>query len=222
MRKNIIFLNLSLLLVMAITQISCKLVHPTPTDAGWEQLVNADLSNMEAPKKNWYLNENGELTADTQGGADIWTTTQYDNFMLDLEYKVGPKANSGIFLRAQNHGWFPWMEVQVEDSYGKPVAKNTPGAIYDIKEPTINAVKPAGQWNRMTITANGPLICVVLNDQKVVDINLDDWTTAHQNPDGSENKFDIPYKDLPRSGWIGFQGHTGKVWYRNIRIKKLL
>jgi hypothetical protein len=52
-------------------------------------------------------------------------------------------------------------------------------------------------------------------------MNLDDWTEAHQNPDGTANKFDVAYKDLPRSGYIGLQDHGGKVWYRNIRIKEL-
>jgi len=65
------------------------------------------------------------------------------------------------------------------------------------------------------------LICVVLNHQPVVTINLDDWTEANKNPDGTPNKFNVAYKDLPRNGFIGLQDHGGKVWYRNIRIKEL-
>ena len=85
----------------------------------------------------------------------------------------------------------------------------------------MNAVKPAGQWNRMTITAKSSKICVVLNNQPILDIDLDDWTEPHKNPDGTKNKFGIAYKDLPREGWIGFQDHGFPVWYRNIKIKEL-
>jgi hypothetical protein len=73
----------------------------------------------------------------------------------------------------------------------------------------------------MTITASGPRICVVLNGQAVLEMNLDDWTQAGKNPDGSNNKFNVAYKDLPREGWIGFQDHGFPVWYRNIRINEL-
>jgi hypothetical protein len=73
----------------------------------------------------------------------------------------------------------------------------------------------------MTIQALGPRILVVLNGQLMIDINLDDWTEAHKNPDGSKNKFDLAYKDLPRKGFLGFQDHGFAVEYRNLKIKEL-
>jgi sugar phosphate isomerase/epimerase len=188
---------------------------------GWADLVKIDLSNIDAPGNNWAFKD-GELVLNPlKKGSDLWTKVKYGNFILDLEYKLDEQTNSGVFLRAGDHNWLPWVEVQVVDSYGKPVDKHSVGGIYDIIAPTVNAVKPAGQWNRMTITADGPLVRVILNGKLVVDINLDDWTEAHKNPDGTKNKFNVAYKDLPRSGIIGLQDHGGKVWYRNIRIKEL-
>jgi hypothetical protein len=52
-------------------------------------------------------------------------------------------------------------------------------------------------------------------------MNLDQWTEAGKNPDGTPNKFKIAYKDMPRRGRIGLQDHGKPVWYRNIRIKPL-
>ncbi len=194
-------------------------IAETLNPTGWAPLVKSDFSNVET-KGNWFFKD-GELTLKPKAGSDLWTKTKYNNFVLDLEYKVEAKSNSGVFIRTQDHNWLPWIEVQVEDSFGKPTSRHIAGGIFDIKEPTVNAIKPIGQWNRMTITADGPVVRVVLNNQKVLDINLNNWTKAHQNPDGSKNKFNVAYKDLPRSGWIGLQDHGQKVWYRNIRIKEL-
>ena len=51
--------------------------------------------------------------------------------------------------------------------------------------------------------------------------DLDQWTTPNRRPDGSEQKFDIAYKDHPRTGYIGLQDHGSHCWYKNIKIKPL-
>ncbi len=188
--------------------------------SGWKPLLETGLANMDMPKENWHI-EDGLLTLKPiKANSDIWTKAAYGDFILDFEFKLAEGTNSGVFLRAAEHTWLPWPEVQVEDSFGKPIGKHICGAVYDIKEPSVNAVKKAGQWNRMTILAKGPYISVVLNSQPVIDLNQDHWTDSHQNPDGTKNKFDIAYKDLPRQGWIGFQDHGTTVWYRNMMIKE--
>ena len=52
-------------------------------------------------------------------------------------------------------------------------------------------------------------------------MDLDQWTTPNRRPDGSEHKFDVAYKDHPRSGYIGLQDHGSPCWYKNIKIKPL-
>ncbi len=185
---------------------------------GWKPLFDSDLSNAVFKSNSWVV-EDGQLIR--KGGGDIWTDAKYSNFVLDFEFKLDKGTNSGIFLRAAEHSWLPWVEVQLEDSYGKPVSKHICGGIFDIKEPSVNAVKPVGQWNRMTITAMDSKIHVILNHQLTLNIDLEKWTEPHKNPDGTKNKFDIAYKDLPRKGWISFQDHGQNVWFRNIRIKEL-
>jgi len=180
--------------------------------------LNPYFSNAVFKEDGWVVDD-GVLAL--KGGGDIWTKGKYSDFVLDFEFKLDEQTNSGVFLRAGEHTWLPWVEVQVEDSFGKPVTKHICGGIFDIKEPAINAVKPVGQWNRMTIVAKDAKVCVILNNEPLVDIDLNNWTESGRNPDGTKNKFDIAYKDLPRTGWIGFQDHGQDVWYRNIKIKKL-
>jgi len=112
--------------------------------------------------------------------------------------------------------------MQVLDSYGKEVAdKHDCGAIYDCLAPRKNMVRKVGEWNHAVLRCVGSKINIVMNGEEIIDMNLDEWTEPHKNPDGSKNKFRTAYKDMPRVGHIGLQDHGLPVWYRNIRILPL-
>ena len=113
--------------------------------------------------------------------------------------------------------------MQICDSSGRQqISKTgTAGAIYDCQEPTKNAIKPAGEWNRCVLTCKGSRVEVVLNGDKIIDMDVDQWTKAGANPDGTPNKFKQAIKDFARVGYVGFQDHGRPVWYRNIKIKRL-
>ena len=155
----------------------------------------------------------------------LWMEKPFGNFILELEFKTREKANSGIYLRTSDtsNPVPTGIEVQVIHSYGKPDLHNrsTAGAVYDLQAPSNNTVKPPGEWNRCRITCQDSRITVELNGEKINDLDLNRWTEANKNPDGSKNKFTTPLKDFARKGSIGFQDHGLPVWYRNIRIKNL-
>jgi type 1 glutamine amidotransferase len=192
------------------------------TDDGWIKLFNGkDTSGWMHKPGAWHV-EDGVLTR--HGGGDIWSEQRFGDFILELEFKLAPKTNSGVFFRCGSIAdWLhTCIEMQVLDSYGKTdPGKHDAGAIYDIQAPSKNMAKPPGEWNQARITARGSRIQVDLNGEQVIDIDLDNWTKAHENPDGTENKFKTAYKDMPRRGHIGLQDHGNPVWYRNIRIKPL-
>jgi hypothetical protein len=194
--------------------------HPDTT--GWKSLFQPDLSNAIMEPDAWKI-ENGELSAKTH--AVLWTKESYGDFVLDLEFKVAKGANSGVFLRAGDiKRDTSAYEIQVHEStdgskYGMV------GALYDAKPPSKNVAKPAGEWNRFTITCKGTMLTLIFNGEEVINVDLGDWKEPHLNPDGTKNKFAVALKDYARVGPIGFQGIHGKeaapVWYRNIRIKEL-
>ncbi len=66
-------------------------------------------------------------------------------------------------------------------------------------------VKPAGEWNRYTITLQGQQLQVVLNGEKIQDLDLSQ----------------TGLKDRPATGYISFQDEAKRIWYRNVRIKEL-
>lgn len=185
--------------------------------SGWRNLFADDLSDG-VTKGKWTYNE-GVFTRG--GGGDLGTKEKYGNFILDCGFKLAKDSNSGVFIRMGNRKWIPWLEVQVEDSYGEEVNRHSCGGVFDVLAPTAITVHKPGQWNRLTIRAKDNIVQVVLNGEQTVDMDLDEWVEANTNPDGSKNKFKIAYKDLPREGYIAFQDHGQAIEYRNIRIKEL-
>ena len=172
--------------------------------------------------------EDGTVTCLVQQGQYLYTEEQFEDFILELDYRIASEGNradgnSGIFFRWSdledpvNTG----IEMQVIDSYGKSQGKHSAGAIYDIQAVPTDASLPAGEWNSVRIECRGASVRCFLNGTLTGDIDLDDYTEARQNPDGTRNKFRFAYKDLPRRGHIGFQDHGDRVWFRNIRITEL-
>ena len=199
-----------------------------PDVSTWENLFAPDLSNSQYPQGIW-SNDNGILTATED--QNIWTNREYDNFVLDLEFKTDDGTNSGVIVYCRDkENWIPnSVEIQIADDYAEKWA-NSPktwqcGAIFGHLAASERLVKKAGEWNRYTITCKDKLIFVMLNGKLVTEMNMALWTSATTNPDGSEipEWLSTPFNELPTKGAIGFQGkHAGApIYFRNIKIKEL-
>jgi Domain of Unknown Function (DUF1080) len=148
--------------------------------------------------------------------------SKYTDFVLDFDYKLSKGCNSGVFIRVSDLGEpvNTGIEVALDDTTGHGM--HDPGAFYDLVAPKENTQKPAGEWNHMTITANGPKMSVVLNGAEVTTIDLDQWTEPGKRPDGSTHKFgDVAIGKLPRTGYLGFQDHGSDCWFKNVKVKEL-
>jgi hypothetical protein len=207
-------------LLLSGSAFSAPAAHPDT--AGWQDLIAADLSNVDLPKGSWELKD-GVLVAKTHD--TLWTKQAYANFVLDLEFKVAKESNSGVFLRAgDTKNALSALEVQVHESEDGALYGMV-GAIYNAQPPAKKMQKPAGEWNRFTVTCNDNKVALVFNGEEVWNVDLNTWTEAHKNPDGTPNKFAKALKDFARKGPIGLQGLHGKaqapVWYRNLKIKEI-
>ena len=188
--------------------------------SGWKNLMEPDLSNFSFKEGSWTMDE-GVLT--WHGGRSyIWTNDRYGDFILDMEYMVSNGANSGIFFRTDdlNNYVQTGIEVQIHETTDNSKYGSC-GSIYDCMPAKKMWQKKAGEWNHYTITCLENKIYVVHNGVQIIDMDLIKWTEPHRNPDGTSNKFNTAYKDMPREGHIGFQDHGQPVWFRNIKIKKL-
>lgn len=196
-----------------------------PDAQGWICLFDGkDLGQWQnaggqEPGKGWVI-QDGALVRSTASG-DIWTKQRFGDFTLDLEFKT--EGNSGIFIRTDNPKDCvqTGIEIQVDKGGGKEkLGRNDVGSVYDCLAPSKNPFKD-GEWNHVVITAKDNKITVMANDVPIIDMDLNKWTEAHQNPDGSKNKFNKALKDFKREGHIGLQDHGAKVSYRNIKVKPL-
>jgi type 1 glutamine amidotransferase len=207
---------------LRIREVMSGEVRRLTAQPAWRPLLNGkDLTGWSCPEGSWTV-EDGALTM--KGGGYIWTTEPFGDFRLDFEFKISPGGNSGVFFRTGDlrDPVQTGIELQVLDSHGKSEpGKQDCGAIYDCLAPSRNAAKPAGEWNHVVLTCKGNRIEACMNGEPIIDMDLDRWTEANRNPDGTGNKFRTPYRDMPRKGHIGFQDHGNPVWYRNIRIKPL-
>ncbi|HSA95800.1 MAG TPA: DUF1080 domain-containing protein [Acidobacteriota bacterium] len=197
-------------------------------EPAWTDLFAADLSNAEFPAGVWTVSD-GVLTASEDQA--IWTKPDYENFVLDLEFMTAPGTNSGVIVYCTDvANWIPnSVEIQIADDFAEEWAKEPGswhcGAIFGHLAPTKSAVKKPGEWNHFAITCKGKQITVVLNGEKVTDMDMGLWTSAKTNPDGSEIPawLSRPYAELATKGRIGFQGkHAGApIFFRNIRIRNI-
>lgn len=220
---------LSVLFLLAASPASAAETGDRPADDGvWRDLFAADLSDAQFPPGVWTVKD-GELTASED--QIIWTRGDHSDFALDFEFKTGPDANSGVLVYATDTG--KWVknsvEIQLLDDAGPKWAKADPkwkcGAIFGCLAPSKSMAKPAGEWNRCTITCRGRLIEVLLNGEKVTSMDMSQWTSPTHNPDGSSKPpwLSTPFSTHPTRGKIGFQGKHGgsPVWFRNIKIRDL-
>lgn len=195
-------------------------------DDGFVPLFNGEnlegwFVSPEVPASPWKVQKGGVL-ARQSSSSYVWTKETFDDFVLELEFKLSPGCNSGVFFRTDPEnpvqGGF---EIQIFDSFEQETDKHHLGAFYDARPPLVNAAKPAGEWNTFKLHVQGSKVVIHINDQKVQDLDINDWDTAGKNPDGTDNKFKTALKDLPRTGHIGLQDHGHNVFYRNIRVKRL-
>lgn len=227
--KSVIVLVLMMLTCGSVACAAENELTPEEQAAGWILLFDGRttegwLDSKERPVPAKHVQE-GALNPHSCNYMLIHKE-MYGDFKLSLQFKISPKCNSGVFIRTfplkpregKDVG-FNGIEVAIDDTATN--GYHDTGAIYDLVSPKKNAMKPAGEWNNMLITCNKNLIAVEINGIEVTRMDLDQWPAINRRPDGSAHKFDVAYKDHPRSGYIGLQDHGSDVWYRNVKLLKL-
>jgi hypothetical protein len=233
-------ISLAILLAVACTDYS-QITYWDPVNEltyrerteGWKLLFDGlTLDGWELMSPGSWTVEEGTLALAEEAGMGaegmIWTGAQYGDFIFQCEFRIDPGTNSGVFFRVGDRSdpVQTGFEMQINDSFSRPEHRRGPthncGALYDIVAPSHNMAKPPGEWNHAVITCRDNIISISLNaDQVVSTVDLDQYVEPNRNIDGTENKFNRPLKDFPRLGYIGFQQHGGRVWFRNIKVKEL-
>ncbi len=141
--------------------------------------------------------DDGAMT-NSRGCVDIITEQKFQDFKLEMEFKLVEESNSGVYLRGRH-------EAQIVDDFGKPAEITGMGSIYGFLTPKSNSTKKAGEWQKYEITLIGRQLTVVLNGHTLID--------KEEIPGITGGALDSA-EGTP--GPIMLQGDHGKVWFRNI------
>jgi len=235
--------SLTLLLLLAGTACAKQSGTPAPTaqpvattapgtrtSAGIDLLAGGAARHWRGYKKDslpaaWAYDAATGVLSRTRGGGDIITRQQYTDFEFELEWKVGPRGNSGIFYRAAestNIVYENAPEMQILDNAGHRDGGNSltsAGSNYALDAPIRDVTRPIGEWNHARLVVVGSHVEHWMNGVKLLEYEL--WTPEWTAKVAASKFAEWPPYGLARRGHIGLQDHGDFVAYRNIRIREI-
>lgn len=189
------------------------------TTAGWRSFKGT------AAPAGWQVVD-GALTRVAQAG-DIVTEGEFGSFELELEWKIQPGGNSGVFFHvvedsALQYVWQTGPEMQVLDNAGHADGRQpntSAGSNFALYAPARDVTRPAGEWNAARLVVRGDHVEHWLNGEKLLEYELG---SAEWQARVAASKFaQMPRYARVRRGHIALQDHGDPVAYRNIRIREL-
>jgi hypothetical protein len=190
---------------------------------GWLVRSWDNLSKPADAEAVWTVKD-GVLHGSEPRGTWLVSEKEYGDFVLEFEFRLGPRGNSGCAVRCPLDGdpAFEAMELQMADFRYNTSAKDSEltGGVYRAIAPRKQVYRPT-EWNRYVIRLQGSRLHVVLNGETIHDLNLDEQTQVVQRHDSTEAP---AVKDRPRRGHIGFQELSrggDHVQIRGARIREL-
>ena len=173
-------------------------------DLGGWRLLNPDDTNGWSILDGALVNDPKKVAGKHLSYGNIRTDKEFEDFNLSLEVSVPAGGNSGVYLRGI-------YEVQVLESYGKPVDSHNMGAIYSRITPSEAAEKKPGEWQTLDITLVDRHVTVILNGKKIID---------NQPLLGCTGG--AMWSDESKPGPIYLQGDHDAVKYRNMVLKPVV
>jgi hypothetical protein len=221
-----------------------QLLFDGKTAVGWRAFTSTGL-----PADKWKV-EDGTLHAlkgEHLAGdrkSDIITEKKYTDYEFSWDWKLAPRANSGIkYLVTESRPSTPGPEYQMMDEMrppdaapkavepkagekaakkggGMPRGLTSTGSFYEILPPAPDKpLKAAGEWNVSKVVVRGKDIEHWLNGKKILSFNLD-------SPEVKAGIAKSKFKDEPGygdkiAGHLMLTHHGDEAWFRNLKIREL-
>ena len=192
------------------------------TLTGWRSYQNKPMNSWDVRDGILYNKGNSDTTLKH---ADLVTVGEFDNFQLNIDWKIAPQANSGILYlvsEAYPSSFQSGPEYQLIDDKGYPGKLENwqkTGANYAMDPPLADAAKPVGEWNRTVIIVNHGNVEHWLNNIKVAEYKL--WSDTWKDHKAKGKWKDSQSYGTFSRGRIVLQDHGGEVWFKNIIIREL-
>ena len=210
---------------------------------GWQLLFDGTSMNKwrssnsdSFPSNGWKIDEGVLSIADAggrQSAGDIISREQFDDFDFMFDFKLTEGANSGVKYSVhifnppiRGLGAVLGPEYQVLDDEKHPDAKagrngnRKLGSLYDIlPSTTTNALKPIGEWHTGRIISKGNRVEHWLNGTKVLE--YDKSNVAYKDAFALSKFKEVNGYGESAKGHLLLQDHGNKVYFKNIKVRKL-
>jgi hypothetical protein len=242
-----------LLSFVAIVAMSCGSKHEAAQSAtpaadntltekekkeGWVLLFNGkDLTGWHSWKRdtvaaNWIVKD-GQIQYNREqdrAGDDLVTNGIYENYELQLQWRISKGGNSGIIFNIQEDAKYgatyqTGAEMQVLDNIDAEDNKKQnhwAGCLYDmIGDATVSKPVTPGEWNQVRLIQNKGQLTFYLNGIKTVDVKVGspEWEAALSSSKFKSRGFADFMKVL--KGKIAVQKHPGSSGWKNIKIREI-
>jgi hypothetical protein len=167
--------------------------------AGWLLLFDGetDFGWKAASDANWKVADGVILVSSGKPGL-LYTTSQFGDFRLKVDFRAAPETNSGVFLRTT-----PTPSDPAGDCYELNIAAPTVSPFFTgsfVGRKKASQYRASDDWQTFDVTADGGRFRVLLNGEQVLE---------YEDP-----------RPLGR-GAIGLQFNTGQVEFRNVKLLPL-
>jgi hypothetical protein len=208
---------------------------PEEEAAGWKLLFDGkDMSGWHNFKKDdikpgWQVKDGTLACVDPHNAGDIVTKDQFGWFELQLDDNISEGGNSGIMYHVTDEGRAAWAtgpEFQLEDN-AKAADPVRCGWLYALYQPpidektgkTLDATKPAGEWNHIRLLISPDKCIHEINGVKYFEYVLG-------SEDFKERVAKSKFASMPKfaksgTGSIALQGDHGQVSFRNIKVRSI-
>jgi hypothetical protein len=194
---------------------------------GWHSYLEKN------PGKAWQV-QNGTIMLNKNNKSvykdytDLTSDDEFENFDFKVEWKMEPCANAGVMFYVLESPEFKnsyesGPEMQIADlacNDDGRILKCRAGDLYDLVPADTEWVNQGGKWNVYEIKSNHGHLEFFQNGHKILETDLwgDHWRDMIRNSKFVEWQRFGTFK----KGHISFQGtENGKLWFRNIKIRKL-
>ena len=238
MRKSLIAVLLAFVSSAALAQMPNTLTA-AEKKAGWKLLFDGTTTKgwhtylRDTVGSRWRVQDGAIIFDPSQpqnGGGDLVTNDVYENYELNLEWKISKGGNSGIIFDVQENPkysdtYLTGPEMQVLDNINADDNKkqnHLAGCLYDMAgDSTVSKPHPVGEWNQVRLIQNKGHLTFWLNGIQTFDgqIGSDEW-----NKMVAGSKFrNKAFADFAKvaNGKIALQQHPGSSGWRNIKIRQL-
>lgn len=169
--------------------------------AGWQEV---------ASNGAWSF-ENGILKCNGKKKDYAWLSTdrKYGDFELSLEWRIGPRANTGVFCRVpqrEGRASMTGFEVQIADDATAKAPTEFTGSIFSRLANETKIPNLLGEWHHYVITCKGTKVHITCDGKTIQDFDMATIPSMQK---------------VPSEGHIGLQNHGTPAEFRDVSIKEI-